>query len=214
MAGGLAGNFFPGFPLLNDPNNPLSHYAPGTGGFATTAAGVPTAPVGATLAVPGFADIVEKDTLKIMLGLDKNLNWTMGALGTSRPAFWTVQLFDTWVMNFDRDDDIIENFGFGASRREHQTILTNALSFPFRYDTLTPGIAVGVDLGNFDAFLVPSLDVSIGDHWRLRFEADIFLPRHVEKTNLGFPGSEMNDARLLGTLHDRDQFVARITYQF
>jgi hypothetical protein len=214
VAGGAAGNFFPGFPLLNDPNNPNSHYSPGTGGFATTAAGVPTAPVGATLSVPGFADIVEKDTLKIMLGLDKNLNWTMGALGTSRPAFWTLQLFDTWVMNFDRGDDIIENFGFGAARREHQTILTNALSFPFRYDTLTPGVALGVDLGSFDAFLVPSLDVSVGDHWRLRFEADVFLPRHIEQVNLGLTGSEINDARLLGTLHDRDQFVARITYQF
>jgi hypothetical protein len=123
-------------------------------------------------------------------------------------------LFDTWLPNFKRSDDIVETFGFGASRREHQTILTNAVSFPFKYDTLVPSIAIGVDLGSFDAFVIPSLDLSIGDHWRLRFEADIFLPRHVEKTNLGVTGSEVNDARQLGTLHNRDQLVARITYQF
>jgi hypothetical protein len=214
VAGGFAGNFFPGFPLLNDVDNPVSNYTPGTGGFTTDPLGNPVAPVGATLSTPGLGPVVEKDTLKIMLGLDKQLAWTMGALGTSRPTFWTVQLFDTWVMNYDRDDDIVENFGFGAARREHQTILTNAFSFPFKYDTITPGFAVGVDLGSFDAFVIPSLDLSFGDHWRVRIEADIFLPRHVEKTNLGVTGSEINDARLLGTLHNRDQLVARITYQF
>ena len=213
-AGGAAGNFFPGFALLNDPNNPASNYAVGTGGFATTPTGVPTAPVGVALSVPGLADVVEKDTLKIMLGADKNLNWTMNALGTSRPAFWTVQLFDTWIVNYDRNDDIVENFGFGAARREHQTILTNAFSFPYKYDTVTPGLAFGVDLGSFDSFMIPSLDLQFGDHWRVRFEADLFFPRHSEKTNLGMTGSDSNDARLLGTLSNRDQFVARITYQF
>ncbi|MGK2940869.1 MAG: DUF1302 family protein [Immundisolibacter sp.] len=211
-AGGPA--FFPGIVLLNDINNPVSNYTPGTGGFTTDPLGNPIAPVGASLSVPGLGPIVEKDTLKIMLGLDKQLNWTMNTLGTSRPTFWTVQLFDTWVLNYDRDDDINESFGYGAARREHQTILTNAFSFPYKYDTVTPGFAFGVDLGSFDAFMIPSLDIAIGDHWRLRFEADIFLPRKVEKTNLGMTGSDSNDARLLGTLHDRDQFVARITYQF
>ncbi len=220
-AGGLVGNFWAlgggGAVLLNDPHNPIATaYDPSVPCSAPppNACINGTGAVGATLQVPGLGDIVEKDTLKIMLGLDKQLNWTMNALKTSRPAFWTMQLFDTWVLNYDRDDDILENFGFGAARREHQSILTNAFSFPYRYDTVTPGIAFGVDLGSFDAFILPSLDIAMGDHWRLRFEADIFLPRHVEKTNLGMTGSDQNDTRLLGTLHDRDQFVARITYQF
>ena len=206
-SGGIA--FFPGITLLNDPHNPASGYRPGAGGYTSGGA-----PVGASLSVPGLADIVEKDTLKIMLGVDKNLNWTMNALGTSRPAFWTAQLFDTWVMNYDRKDDIVESFGFGAARREHQTILTNAFTFPYKYDTVTPGIALGVDLGSFDSFLIPSLDLQYGDHWRVRFEADLFFPTHTERTNLGMTGSDSNDARLLGTLSNRDQLVARITYQF
>ncbi|MGK2942862.1 MAG: DUF1302 family protein [Immundisolibacter sp.] len=212
-AGGGAGNFFPFPVLLNDPNNPLTGYTPDPtlNPFGITTGGTP---VGAALSVPGLAGIVEKDTLKIMLGLDKQLGWTMNTLGTSRPSFWTVQLFDTWIMNYDKDDDILELFGFGAPAHAHKTILTNAFSFPYKYDTVTPGFALGVDLGTFDAFMIPSLDIAMGDHWRLRFEADIFLPRKVEKTNLGVTGSDSNDTRLLGTLHDRDQFVARITYQF
>ena len=161
--------------------------------------------------VPGLGRVVEKDTFKIMLGMDKNLNWTMNTLGTSRPAFWTLQLFDTWLPNYNRKDDIVENFGFGAARREHTTYLTNAFSFPYRYDTLTPGIALGMDLGNFNSFLIPSLDWQYGDHWRVRFEADLFFPTHVESVNLGY---QTSDTRTLGTLHDRDQLVARITYQF
>ncbi|WP_372725294.1 DUF1302 family protein [Immundisolibacter sp.] len=208
-AGSWFGAFWPSTAvLLNDPDRPVqTAYAPGQ---LATGAGL----VGATLSVPGLGNVVEKDTLKIMVGMDKQLGWTMNWLKTSRPAFWTMQLFDTWVLNYDRDDDIVELFGFGAARREHQTFWTNAFSFPYRYDTVTPSLAFGFDLGSFDAFLLPALDIAMGDHWRLRFEADIFLPRHVEKTNLGMTGSDRNDGRLLSTLHDRDQFVARITYQF
>ena len=206
-----AGTPTPGGPMphlkgiLNDPNDPGSAYMTGA---MVTADG---SPVGLALDLPGLGPVIEKDTLKIMLGTDKNLNWTMSKLGTSRPAFWTMQLFDTWVLNFDRKDDIVENFGFGASRREHQTFLTNAFVFPYKYDTVTPGIAFGVDLGSFDSFLIPSLDLQYGDHWRVRFEANLFFPTHVETDNLGQVDTK---TRTLGTLHNRDQLVARITYQF
>ncbi|MDF1817134.1 MAG: hypothetical protein P1U54_00685 [Immundisolibacteraceae bacterium] len=165
---------------------------------------------GIVLSVPGLGKVVEKDTLRIMLGFDKNLN-LMNLLGTQRPSFWTVQLFDTWITNFDKDDDIVDLFGFGSAKREHSTILTNAITLNYAYDTINPGLAVGVDLGNFDMFLIPSVDFVFGDHWRVRLEADIFLPRHSKTKNLGFVE---NDTRLLGTLDDNDQLVARITYQF
>jgi|GEM_PF-336729 len=168
------------------------------------------APALLTMSVPGLGKVVEKDTLRIMVGFDKNLN-LMDLLGTQRPSFWTVQLFDTWITNFDKDDDILDLFGYGAHKREHSTILTNAITLNYAYDTINPGLAVGVDLGNFDMFLIPSVDFVFGDHWRVRLEADIFLPRHSKTQNLGFVE---NDTRLLGTLDDNDQLVARITYQF
>ena len=198
--GSLATDAFDIAILRNDPDNlAATAYDPATATDALM-----------TLGVPGLGPVVEKDTLRIMLGFDKNLN-LMNLLGTQRPSFWTVQLFDTWIVNFDKDDDIVDLFGFGAHKREHSTILTNALVLNYAYDTINPGLAVGVDLGNFDMFLIPSVDFVFGDHWRLKLEADIFLPRHSKTQNLGF---QENDTRLLGTLDNRDQLVARITYQF
>lgn len=186
--------------LRNDPDNlAATAYDPSTSTNALM-----------TLSVPGLGRVVEKDTLRIMLGFDKNLN-LMEWLGTQRPSFWTVQLFDSWIVNYDEDDDIVDLFGFGAPKREHSTILTNAITLNYDYDTINPGLAVGVDLGNFDMFVIPSLDLVFGDHWRVRLEADIFLPRHSKTRNLGFVE---DDTRLLGTLDNRDQLVARITYQF
>lgn len=188
--------------LRNDPDN-LANTLYDPTDLATSNAAL-------TLKVAGLGPVVEKDTLRIMLGFDKNLN-LMSLLGTQRPSFWTVQLFDTWIVNFDKDDDIVDLFGFSAPKREHSTILTNALVLNYAYDTINPGLAVGVDLGNFDMFLIPSVDFVFGDHWRLKLEADIFLPKHSKTGNLGY---DENDTRLLGTLDNRDQLVARITYQF
>ena len=190
--------------LRNSPDFALgAGYIPGNAG--------PGAPAALTLPVPGVGPIKEKDTLKIMIGMDKNLNWSMKYLGTARPGFWTLQLFDTWVLNHDEDDDLLELFGFGAERREHTMYLTNAFVFNYDYDNINPGLAFGVDLGNGDAFVIPSLDLAFGDHWRLRLEADIFLPHHKKEDNFAVPE---NNTRLLGTFNNHDQFVARLTYQF
>lgn len=186
--------------LRNDPQNlAATAYDPATSVNA-----------GLVMSVPGLGRVVEKDTLRIMVGFDKNLN-LMKLLGTQRPSFWTVQLFDTWITNFDKDDEIVDLFGFGSAKREHSSILTNAITLNYAYDTINPSLAVGVDLGNFDMFLIPAVDLVFGDHWRVKLEADIFLPKHSKTQNLGFVE---NDTRLLGTLDDNDQLVARITYQF
>ena len=208
-ADGVANTCFGG--LFPTPANFMSVLRNDAENLAVTAYD-PTTSVdgGIVMSVPGLGRVIEKDTLRIMVGFDKNLN-LMDVLGTQRPSFWTVQLFDTWITNFDKDDDIVDLFGFGSPKREHSTILTNAIVLNYDYDTINPGLAVGVDLGNFDMFLIPSVDFVFGDHWRLKVEADIFLPRHSKTKNLGFVE---NDTRLLGTLDDNDQLVVRLTYQF
>ncbi|RLA12035.1 MAG: hypothetical protein DRQ60_09185, partial [Gammaproteobacteria bacterium] len=200
-AGSCGGGLLPPFMVLrNDPQNmAATAYDP----YTSTNAGI-------TMAVPGLGKVVEKDTLRIMLGFDKNLN-TMGLLGTQRPSFWTMQVFDTWITNYDEDDDILELFGYGAKKREHTAILTNAITLNYDYDTINPGLAFGVDLGSADVFIIPSVDLVFGDHWRVRLEADIFLPKKSKHENLGF---QEGSTRLLGTFDDNDQLVARITYQF
>jgi hypothetical protein len=171
-------------------------------------------PLGCALCIyfPGLREIEEKPTLKIMLGMDKQLYWTPKTLlKTQRPATWLVQLFDTWVLNYDKDDELLELPGFGATRREHTTYLTNALLLNYKYDTINPGIAHGVDLGNFDQFILPFIDLVYGDHWRIHGEASLFFAKH---TNESIGNNADRDTRLLGSLVNHDQATVRITYQF
>jgi len=164
-----------------------------------------------SLALPGLGKIKEKDTLKIMLGVDKEVDLTR-LLGTVRPSMLSVQVFDTWIPNYKGSDDIVELFSYGAKRREHTTYVTSGLTLNYWYDRLNPSLAVAVDAGNFDAFVIPGVDLRIGDAWRIRAEADLFLPKHTKQDNVG--GEIEKDTRLFGTLARHDQFAIRVTYQF
>ena len=53
--------------------------------------------------LPGWNGVKEKDTLSIMLRIDKEFKW-MDALGTHRPSLSSIQLFDTWILAHDDDD--------------------------------------------------------------------------------------------------------------
>ncbi len=164
-----------------------------------------------SLALPGVGKIKEKDTVKIMLGVDKEVDLTR-LLGTVRPSLLSVQIFDTWIPNYKGSDDIVEVFGYGAKRRAHTTYITSALTLNYRYDRLNPSLAVAIDAGNLDAFIIPAVDVRIGDNWRIRAEADLFLPKHSKQDNVG--GEIEKKTRLFGTLARHDQLALRITYQF
>jgi hypothetical protein len=161
--------------------------------------------------LPGLREVKEKPTLKLMLGFDKNLNWTRNLLGTQRPGNWTMQIFDTWILNYDEDDEILDLFGYATPKREHTTFVTNALALNYRYDTILPGIAFGFDAGNFDAFLLPFVDFAPGDHWRIRLEGNFFFAKH---TNEQLGNWKDRDTRLLGSFANHDQIALRVTYQF
>ncbi len=182
------------------------------GGFGPDNAVLLGAPTGMlSLALPGLGKIKEKDTIKIMLGVDKEVDLTR-LLGTVRPSLVSLQVFDTWIPNYKGSDDIVELFGYGAKRRPHTTYITSALTLNYRYDRLNPSLAVAIDAGNFDAFIIPAVDMRIGDNWRIRAEADLFLPKHSKQDNVG--GEIEKDTRLFGTLARHDQLALRITYQF
>ena len=73
--------------------------------------------------LPGWNGVKEKDTLNIMLRIDKEFKW-MDALGTHRPSLSSIQLFDTWIISHDDDDELVEFASFGAPKKEHQAYLT------------------------------------------------------------------------------------------
>ena len=169
----------------------------------------------AGLVFPGVAGVKEKEIIQATLRADKMLRWTQGLLGTNAPSFFTVQLFDTWIQNFDKKDDIVENVGYGAAAKEHQAIFTAVLALDYMASTLKPQIAAGAYLQYGDAFVIPSIAYLYGSHWRFLLEGDIFIPKHT-KSPVGQPlvGETESGTRGIGPLANSDQIMFRVTYQF
>ncbi|WP_442979470.1 hypothetical protein, partial [Salmonella enterica] len=71
----------------------------------------------------GLNGVKLKNTLTTMLRIDKNLKLEK-LLGTTRPSFSSIQLFNTQVLNYDEQDDLVRLFAYGSKLHEHNTILT------------------------------------------------------------------------------------------
>lgn len=171
--------------------------------------GVQAGEVGGCAFFPGFCGILERDTVKLMLRMDKQVNLT-SFLKTSRPSFLSVQLFDTWILDYDRKDEIVNLAGFSGRAKEHSTLLTAILAMNYRSDRINPTLAVGTDLSYGGGFVIPSVEFAYGNHWRVKAEADLFFNRTSQKRALtGF-----NDTNLFGYFAGNDQLSVRVTYQF
>ncbi len=169
----------------------------------------------AGLVFPGVAGVIKKEIIQTTLRADKMLRWTQSLLGTNAPSFFTVQLFDTWIQNFKKEEDIVENVGFGAAAKEHQTIFTAVLALDYMNSLIKPQIAAGAYLQSGDAFVIPSIAYLYGNHWRFVLEGDLFLPKHT-KSPVGQPlvGETESGTRGIGPLGNADQLMLRATYQF
>lgn len=158
----------------------------------------------------GLGGVVEKATIKSMIGIDKNVN-LQGLLKTGRPSLWTSQIFDQWIPNWQQSDDLVDLFGFGAPKKEHWTVLTSVLALSYRHDTVSPSFTIVYDLSNKDAIFVPSVDFVLGDHWRLKVDADIMLPHSSRKPS---DSTLETDTNLFGTFANNSQLNMRLSYYF
>lgn len=159
-------------------------------------------------ALPGFGGIKTKDVVVASLRFDKQLR-LMQYLGTSQASFFSAQLFDTWIQNFNRADDLVELAGFGAPVKKHTTMLTGYIVLNYKNSTVNPQLAVGADVSNGDAFMIPSVEFKWGNNWRLVAEADLFFPSHQKQ-----PGQIETAAHPLAGFAHNDQLMLRLTYQF
>jgi hypothetical protein len=172
-------------------------------------AGVAAGEAGGCGFFPGFCGVIEKDVVKTMFRLDKQVN-LQSFIGTSRPSFFSVQLFDTWITDYSKSDGVVNLAGFSGATKEHSAIITGILAMNYSNDRINPTLAVGSDLTYGGGFVIPSVEYVYGDHWRFRAEADIFFDRKNQKNTLqGF-----NDTNLFGYFAGNDQLALRITYQF
>jgi hypothetical protein len=172
-------------------------------------AGIQAAEVGGCAFFPGFCGIEEKDVLKSMVRMDKQLS-LQKYLGTARPSFFSVQLFNTWITDYDRDDELVNSAGFSGRTKEFSTIATAILAMNYDNDRINPSIAVGSDLTYGGSFIIPSVEFAYGNNWRVRAEADIFFDDESQSRALqGF-----NNTNLFGYFSGNDQLSLRVTYQF
>jgi len=180
----------------------------------------------------GIKGIQKKDSLMVMLRMDKNLAFTQRLLGTGKPAFFTVQAFNHIILDFNKDDDIARFLFYGEHRKEIETMLTGVLVLHYRNEAIVPTLAAGWDVSYGGAFFFPSVEFTFGDHWRLRLEADFFFPSGQKdpaaisdawldlrplgagKYGLGNWGINENGTSFLGYFANSDQFLMRLTYQF
>jgi hypothetical protein len=161
-------------------------------------------------ALPGFDGITRKNTLRSMIGFDRDsVRWATKVLGADRPGFFTFQLFDTWITDFKKSDNLVDLAGYGGPKREHDPIATAVLSWNYNNDKVTPTIAAGWDIGYGGGFLIPSVELSTGNHWRLRLEYDFFWNSASK-----MPGELEDHTHLFGYLNHNNQLYARVTYQF
>lgn len=168
-------------------------------------------PPPACAVVPGIGGILEKSTVRMMLGFDNTAKWTQSVFGTARPGLWTLEVFDRWITGFKDSDDIVELFGYSAKAREHQTFLTSTLTLNYLNDRLKPSLALLWDTHYGDTIWVGGLDYAIGDKWRIYSEISLNFPRGPTKKS----ANDITDrTHLLSTGADNSQLLIRATYQF
>lgn len=156
----------------------------------------------------GAGGVIEKDTARMMIGYDRSLRGLSNGVNT--PPSLSLQLFDTWITDFDGDDQITD---ITAKKKEHSLIGTTIFNMNFRHDTVTPSIAILHDISYGGGLVIPALEYKPGVHWRFKGEAYIFY-KSKDTCSTTPAGAGYGCTHTFGTFDNNNQLVARITYQF
>ncbi|WP_201747198.1 DUF1302 family protein [Glaciimonas sp. PCH181] len=154
--------------------------------------------------------IVKKDVIQTTFRVDKQLrlqNW----FGTNGPSFASAQIFDTWIQNFNNNDDAVAAVSSAAKLRKHSTIGTAFIQFPYMNSRLTYQVAAGAEFQARNAFLIPSVSYNIGNHWRLSADAVFFYSQNARTNNISDPGNQSSG---FAALNNHNYATLRATYQF
>lgn len=182
--------------------------------FLSGAAG---GPLSAAVA-PGFDGIKRKNILAWMLRMDKNIAATQQLLGTEKPMFFSVQLFDKMVLNYERDEQLLNAVGAGQRTKEHSFLLTGIFDLSYDNGRIKPNLVVGTDLSYGGGFVVPSVTVELDKNWRWKVEYDKFWNDDVRESKNcdGMQGkaASCDSMSLFGYFNKRDQLYTSLTYLF
>ena len=163
---------------------------------------------GTTVGV-GLCGIKTKGVINSMLRFDKNLKLE-DVLGTTRPSFSSIQLFDQWVMDWKDSEQLVRLFAYGSPLKEHNTILTAFTVLNYMNDKINPSFVVGFDINNGGGFAIPAVAFTLNDNWVGKVEADVFWSGGRTE-NAQFSNER---SQLFGYFDKSTQLVFRLTRQF
>ena len=165
---------------------------------------------------PGFDGYTKKDVVAMMLRMDKNIAATQTWLGTEKPMFFSVQLFDKWVQNFDKNDQLLYSVGWGGKVKEHSAMGTTIFDLSYANGRVRPQLVLGADLSNGGGFAVPSVTFELSSKVRWKVEYDAFWDSGSHDSKNCQPGNlaTCDTTTLFGYFHNRDQLYTSLTYLF
>lgn len=165
---------------------------------------------------PGFDGYTKKNVVALMLRMDKNIAATQKWLGTEKPMFFSVQLFDKWIQNYDKDDKLLYSVGWGGKVKEHSVIGTAIFDLSYNNGRVKPNLVLGADLSNGGGFAVPSVTFELSKKVRWKVEYDMFWDNGHSSPQDCKPGTlaTCDDTTLFGYFHNRDQLYTSLTYLF
>lgn len=167
---------------------------------------------------PGAFGIIQKNTLTTMFRADKQLDLSR-FIGTSRPSFASLQLFNTHILDYKDSDEIVQLAYWNRRRTQDSAMLTGFLLMNYSNDRINPGLAAGWDVTYGGGFVIPSIEWVMGDNWRVKAEMDLFYAAGNTKTRYLNPTTfqleeQGRGAGLMGYFSNVNQFVVRVTRQF
>lgn len=153
--------------------------------------------------------IRQRDMARWMVRADHNLD-LQNILGTDRPSFFSVQLFDSWLPNYKDSDNLLYKVGYQNEQQEHAFTLTSVVNFNYFHETVNPGLAAGWDMTYGGGFVIPSVEFVMGDNFRLRAEADLFFSGAGQSR----AANSSTDTTVFSFMDHSSQFLLRGTYQY
>jgi len=157
--------------------------------------------------------IMEKNTVKVMVGFDKQFA-LMDTLGTDSASMWTVQLFDSWIPGFDANDRLLDGPGATAHLKAHSVTLVSSFGLSYNNNQIQPGVTLVASTSYGSGLIIPSVNLLFGDHWRLLVNGVFFFPGMLGGCSTQPDGTGANCTHGFAAYDNNNQLGARLTYQF
>ena len=164
----------------------------------------------------GLCGVKRKSTMMTMFKAEKSLK-TNDILGTSSPMTAGLQVFNTWIKDFNAAEGLVQSIGYPNPVKKNSTFVSLVMRAPFMHDKLTPTIAFGRDITNQGSLRAIAVDYEAGTNWRLRAELDTFKGNSTVSMKPGTPVGNApvgGASGMTGLLSGSSKFVMRATYQF